>query len=55
MTNTLKEVTITFYSQHLNNFLEFVESHYPDVTLEQIDQTILREYVSGLKAKLISN
>jgi integrase/recombinase XerD len=41
--------TITFYSQHLNKFLEFMESHYPDVFLEQIDHTILREYVSGLK------
>jgi len=41
--------TITFYSQHLNKFMEFMESHYPDVFLEQIDHTILREYVSGLK------
>jgi integrase/recombinase XerD len=41
--------TITFYSQHLNKFLEFMESHYPDVSLEKIDNTILREYVSGLK------
>lgn len=41
--------TITFYSQNLNKFLEFMESHYPDVTLEQIDHSILREYVSGLK------
>ena len=41
--------TITFYSQHLNKFLEFMESHYPDASLEQIDHTILREYVSGLK------
>jgi integrase/recombinase XerD len=41
--------TITFYSQHLNKFLEFMESHYPDVSLEQIDHTILRECVSGLK------
>jgi len=41
--------TITFYSQHLNKFLEFMESQYPDVSLEQIDHTILREYVSGLK------
>jgi len=41
--------TITFYSQHLNKFLEFMDSHYPDVSLEQIDHTILREYVSGLK------
>lgn len=41
--------TITFYSQHLNKFLEFIESNYPDVSLEQIDHTILREYVSGLK------
>jgi integrase/recombinase XerD len=41
--------TITFYSQHLDKFLEFMESHYPDASLEQIDPTILREYVSGLK------
>lgn len=41
--------TIIFYSQHLDKFLEFVESHYPDVSLEQIDHNILREYVSGLK------
>jgi len=41
--------TITFYSQHLDKFLEFMESHYPDVSLEQIDHTVLREYVSGLK------
>lgn len=41
--------TITFYSQHLNKFLEFMESHYSDVSLEQIDHTILREYVSGIK------
>jgi integrase/recombinase XerD len=41
--------TITFYCQHLNKFLEFIESRYPDVSLEQIDHTILREYVSGLK------
>ena len=27
---------ITFYSQHLNKFLEFMESHYPDVSAEQI-------------------
>jgi len=26
-----------------------MESDYPDVSLEQIDHTILREYVSGLK------
>jgi len=26
-----------------------MESHYPDVSLEQIDHTVLREYVSGLK------
>jgi integrase/recombinase XerD len=41
--------TITFYSQHLSKFLEFMESHYPDVSLEQIGHTILREYVTGLK------
>ena len=41
--------TITFYSQHLNKFLEFMESHYPDASLEQIDHNILREFVSGLK------
>jgi integrase/recombinase XerD len=41
--------TITFYSQHLGKFLEFMDSHYPDVSLEQIDHNILREYVSGLK------
>jgi integrase/recombinase XerD len=41
--------TIIFYSQHLNKFLAFMESHYPDVTVEQIDHVILREYVSGLK------
>lgn len=41
--------TITFYSQHLNKFLEFMESNYPDVSLEQIDHNILREYVAGLK------
>ncbi len=41
--------TIIFYSQHLNKFLEFMESHHPDASLEQIDSTILREYVSGLK------
>jgi integrase/recombinase XerD len=41
--------TIIFYSQHLNKFLEFMESQYPDVSLEQIDHTILREYVSGIK------
>jgi integrase/recombinase XerD len=41
--------TITFYNQHLNKFLEFMESQYPDVFLEQIDHNILREYVSGLK------
>ena len=65
MTNTLNEMvsaflstrklrdlspnTIIFYSQHLNKFLEFMESHYPNISLEQIDQNILREYVSGLK------
>lgn len=26
-----------------------MESHYPDASLEQIDHTVLREYVSGLK------
>jgi site-specific recombinase XerD len=26
-----------------------MESHYPNASLEQIDHTILREYVSGLK------
>ena len=41
--------TITFYSQHLNKFLKFMDSHYPDVSIEQIDHTILREYVSGLR------
>jgi len=41
--------TITFYSQHLNKFLEFIESKYPDVALEQIDHNILREYVSVIK------
>ena len=41
--------TITFYSKHLNKFLAFMESNYPDVSLEQIDHTILGEYVSGLK------
>ena len=41
--------TIIFYSQHLNKFLEFMESQYPDVSLEQIDHTVLREYVLGLK------
>ena len=41
--------TIIFYSQHLNKFLEFMESHYPDASLEQIDHIILREFVSGLK------
>ena len=41
--------TITFYSQHLKKFLEFMESNYTDVSLEQINHTILREYVSGLK------
>ena len=65
MTNTLKGMvsallstrrlrnlspnTIIFYSQHLNKFMEFMESHYPDVSLEQIDHNILRQYVSGLK------
>jgi len=41
--------TIIFYSQHLNKFVEFLESNYPVVSLEQIDHNILREYVSGLK------
>ena len=41
--------TITFYTQHLNKFLEFIESKYPDISLEQIDHAILKEYVSGLK------
>lgn len=41
--------TIIFYNQHLNKFLEFMESKYPDVALEQIDHTILREFVSELK------
>jgi integrase/recombinase XerD len=41
--------TIIFYSQHLNKFLEFMELHYPDLSLEQIDHTVLREYVLGLK------
>jgi integrase/recombinase XerD len=41
--------TITFYNQHLNKFMEFMDSHYPDVSLEQIDHTILREYVSELR------
>jgi len=41
--------TITFYSQHLNKFMEFMESQYPDVSLERIDHSILREYVSRLK------
>lgn len=41
--------TITFYNQHLNKYPEFMESHYPDASLEQIDHTILREYISGLK------
>lgn len=41
--------TITFYSQHLSKFLKFMESDFPDVSLEQIDYTILRDYVSGLK------
>jgi len=41
--------TITFYSQHLNKFLEFIESNYPDVSLDHIDHNILREYVSELK------
>jgi hypothetical protein len=40
--------TITFYSQYLNKFMEFIESHYPDVSLGQIDRAILREYVSGI-------
>ena len=43
--------TITFYSQHLNKFLEFMESHYPDVSVEQIGHSILREYVFGLKKR----
>jgi len=41
--------TIIFYSQHLNKFMEFMESHYPDVYLDQIDHSILREYVLRLK------
>ena len=41
--------TIIFYSQHLNKFLDFMESHYPDVSLEQIDHNILRAYIAGLK------
>jgi integrase/recombinase XerD len=65
MINTLKEMvsaflstrrlrnlspnTIIFYNQHLDKFMEFMESHYPDVSLEQIEHNILREYVSGLK------
>jgi hypothetical protein len=39
---------ITFYSKHLEKFLGYMESHYPDASLEQIDHAILRE-VSGLK------
>jgi integrase/recombinase XerD len=41
--------TITFYSQHLNKFLEFLDLNYPDFSLERIDHVVLREYVSGLK------
>ena len=41
--------TLIFYSQHFNKFLEFVESNYPDLSLEQINHTVMREYVSGLK------
>ena len=40
--------TITFYSQHLKKYLEFMESQYPDVSLEKIDHNILRRYVSEL-------
>jgi hypothetical protein len=28
----LSPKAIVFYSQYLNNFLEFMESHYPDVS-----------------------
>jgi integrase/recombinase XerD len=45
----LSQNTIIFYSQHLNKFVEFMESKYPDVALEQIDHTILREFVLELK------
>ena len=41
--------TITFYSQHLNKFLEFMESKYPDISVEKIGHTMLREYVLGIK------
>jgi len=34
--------TITFYSQILMKFLSFMEANYRDVSLEQIDQTVLR-------------
>ncbi len=43
--------TITFYSQHLNKFLEFMESHWPYEPVERIGHPILREYVSGLIEK----
>ncbi len=43
--------TIIFYSQHLDKFLEFMESHWPYEPVERIGHPILREYVSGLIEK----
>jgi site-specific recombinase XerD len=45
----LSPKTKIFSSQHLNKFLEFMESRFIDVSVEKIGYTILREYVSGLK------
>ena len=40
---------IRFTREREPKLLEFMESHYPDVFLEQIDHTVLRGYVSRLK------
>ncbi len=41
--------TIEFYSKIFNKFLAFMQSHYPDIPVDQIDHFMLREYILELK------
>jgi|Deesub1362B_J571_1020462.scaffolds.fasta_scaffold02183_3 site-specific recombinase XerD len=45
----LSQRTIDFYTQILKKFLSFIESNYPDISLDRINHNILREYISSLR------
>ena len=54
-TKRLSDLTVSAYEIDLHQFLEFLESRYPDHTCgSTISKTILQEYILSMNARIMN-